>query len=286
MLFFCFKYPNGLCWFLLKVSIITKEGISSSFATLWKTIGLCELFFVTTKGAYSSGPHSTSPTVLTLCGLLKKLVWTLCLMHRCVCVFDGTYYKITTTNYISKTSLHTIFRMYPSGPWLLKILMFALRAHSMWLIKKMFLTSKFSYLITFFFSNPTHKTKTGITNRWETSNSNPPGLEQSNYLAGVIRLLLLCLCAKIVKTIFLRKQTNQHVLTFLHSILVCRAHTEHFESCFKTWLCVATAPLATVSVRVRDDILNCCFASLQCCSSSQLIHFLLAISNELWNFGF
>ncbi len=24
-----------------------------------------------------------------------------------MCVFDGTYYKITTTNYISKTSLYT-----------------------------------------------------------------------------------------------------------------------------------------------------------------------------------
>jgi hypothetical protein len=34
-----------------------------------------------------------------------------------VCVFDGTHYKIITTNYIS---------MYPSGPWPLKILMFAL----------------------------------------------------------------------------------------------------------------------------------------------------------------
>jgi hypothetical protein len=34
-----------------------------------------------------------------------------------VCVFDDTYYKITITNYIS---------MYPSGPWPLKILMFAL----------------------------------------------------------------------------------------------------------------------------------------------------------------
>jgi len=43
-----------------------------------------------------------------------------------VCVFDGTYYKITITNYISKTSLYTTFRMYPSGPWSLKILMFAL----------------------------------------------------------------------------------------------------------------------------------------------------------------
>ncbi len=41
-------------------------------------------------------------------------------------VVDGTYYKITTTNYISKTSLYTTFRMYSSGPWLLKILMFEL----------------------------------------------------------------------------------------------------------------------------------------------------------------
>jgi hypothetical protein len=43
-----------------------------------------------------------------------------------VCVFDGTYYKITTTNYISKTSLYNTFSMYPLGPWPLKILMFAL----------------------------------------------------------------------------------------------------------------------------------------------------------------
>jgi hypothetical protein len=43
-----------------------------------------------------------------------------------VCVFDDTYYKITTTNYISKPSLYTTFRMYSSGPWPLKILMFAL----------------------------------------------------------------------------------------------------------------------------------------------------------------
>jgi hypothetical protein len=39
---------------------------------------------------------------------------------------DDTYYKITPTNYISKTSLYTTFHMYLSGPWLLKILMFAL----------------------------------------------------------------------------------------------------------------------------------------------------------------
>jgi hypothetical protein len=46
--------------------------------------------------------------------------------HVCVCVFDSTYYNITTTNYISKTSLYTTFRIYPSGPWPLKILIFAL----------------------------------------------------------------------------------------------------------------------------------------------------------------
>ncbi len=39
---------------------------------------------------------------------------------------DNTYYKITITNYISNTSLYTTFHMYPSGPWPLKILMFAL----------------------------------------------------------------------------------------------------------------------------------------------------------------
>jgi len=30
-----------------------------------------------------------------------------------VCVFYGTYYKITITNYISKTFLYKTFRMYP-----------------------------------------------------------------------------------------------------------------------------------------------------------------------------
>ncbi len=43
-----------------------------------------------------------------------------------MCVFDDTYYKITTTNYISKISLYTTFHMYSSGPWPLKILMFEL----------------------------------------------------------------------------------------------------------------------------------------------------------------
>jgi hypothetical protein len=37
---------------------------------------------------------------------------------------------------------------------------------------KWFLLSKFSYLL---FSKSTHKTKIGTTNRWEITNSNPPG---------------------------------------------------------------------------------------------------------------
>jgi len=53
-------------------------------------------------------------------------------MHKCVYVFDNTYYKITTTNYISETSLYTTFHMYPSGPWPLKILMFACTACDPW----------------------------------------------------------------------------------------------------------------------------------------------------------
>jgi len=58
----------------------------------------------------------------------KPTKWTdLSLVHNAqVCVFDGTYYKIITTNYRSKTSLYTTFHMSLLGPWSLKILMFAL----------------------------------------------------------------------------------------------------------------------------------------------------------------
>ncbi len=58
----------------------------------------------------------------------KPTKWTdLSPVHNAqVCVFDGTYYKSTTTNYRSKTSLYMTFRMYLLGPWPLKIFMFAL----------------------------------------------------------------------------------------------------------------------------------------------------------------
>jgi len=53
------------------------------------------------------------------------LVWTPCLMHRCVCIWQ---YILQNYNYKLhfQTSLYTTFRMYPSGPWPLKILIFAL----------------------------------------------------------------------------------------------------------------------------------------------------------------
>ncbi len=38
---------------------------------------------------------------------------------------------------------------------------------------EIFVTSQFSYLLI---SKPAHKTKIGTGNRWETTNSNPPGL--------------------------------------------------------------------------------------------------------------
>jgi len=52
-----------------------------------------------------------------------------------------------------------------------RIIRAALVVLSMWTLQKKILTSKFSYLL---FSNPTHKTKTGTANRWESTNSNLP----------------------------------------------------------------------------------------------------------------
>ncbi len=72
--------------------------------------------------------RTSSPWSTALFGLfshIHKLVWTLRLMHRCVCIWRYIL-QITTTNYISKTSLYTTFHMYPLRPWLLKMLMFTL----------------------------------------------------------------------------------------------------------------------------------------------------------------
>ncbi len=90
---------------------------------------------------------------------------------------------------------------------------------------KVVFTSKSSYLL---FSNPAHKTKTGIADRWETTNSNPPGpIKLSSQPTAGVRLW--CAFYKPLhplqkcwaKTILL-SQTG-HVLTFLHPIFFCRA---------------------------------------------------------------
>jgi hypothetical protein len=64
----------------------------------------------------NQGLTSRSPPSSSLLLLLRNL------NCRGVCVFDGTYNKITTTNYISKTSLYITFCMYPSGPWSIRTL--------------------------------------------------------------------------------------------------------------------------------------------------------------------
>jgi hypothetical protein len=59
-----------------------------------------------------------------------------------------------------------------------------------------FFTSKFSYLL---FCNPTHKTETGIVNRWGTTNSKPPGpiimIHQSEALRSSQVLFITLFCS-------------------------------------------------------------------------------------------
>ncbi len=80
---------------------------------------------------------------------------------------------------------------------------------------KILLTSKFSYLL---FHNPTHKTKTATASRWGTANR-----PETNLLC----FALLCLlppsanCAKMLGQNHF-EEPNQHGLTFLHPVLICR----------------------------------------------------------------
>jgi hypothetical protein len=61
-------------------------------------------------------------------------------------------------------------------------------------LAKIIFTSKFSYLL---FCNPSHKSETGIANRWGTSNSEPPGpiimMGRSETLTS-IEIILLHTC--------------------------------------------------------------------------------------------
>jgi len=96
---------------------------------------------------------------------------------------------------------------------------------------KIFLTSKFSYLL---FSNPTHKTKSGTANRRETTNSKSPrpiimfGLSETESNSQILSIMcqaLLCLLPHSANYAKMLGQNhfaepNWHVLTFLHPILI------------------------------------------------------------------
>jgi hypothetical protein len=109
--------------------------------------------------------------------------------------------------------------------------------------------SKFSYLL---FCNPTHKTETGILNRWgTTTNRQPPGpiimILQSETLRSsqIIFVTLFCSVAQRCCAFHQPRQTfaimlsqnafpelNRHILTFLHPILLCRiTHRDHRWRC-------------------------------------------------------
>ncbi len=104
---------------------------------------------------------------------------------------------------------------------------------------KKILTSKLSYLV---FSHPTHITQTGTANRWETTNSKPPGpitmidRSKTGSSSQIIFTTLFsgrcstlpCLlqasanCANMLGQNHFA-ELNQHVLTFLHLIFFCSA---------------------------------------------------------------
>jgi hypothetical protein len=116
---------------------------------------------------------------------------------------------------------------------------------------KLFFTSKFNYLI---FCNPTHKTETGIANRWGTTNSEPPApiimIGQSKTLSGshIIFITLFCAgahpcCAFYqpqqilqccwAKTGFL-SETGRFWLLFIE-FYCARSHTEHRWRCTRNF---------------------------------------------------
>jgi hypothetical protein len=76
---------------------------------------------------------------------------------------------------------------------------------------KIFFTSKFSYLVS---CNPTCETETGTSNRWETTNSKPPGLiimmDQSEIQSNsqVIFVTPFCMCTS-HSSFYQRPQTVQ-----------------------------------------------------------------------------
>jgi hypothetical protein len=94
---------------------------------------------------------------------------------------------------------------------------------SMWL-QKIFLTSKFSYLL--FFPTPCIKLKLGLQIGGRLLIATH--LDQSNYLTNQQQVLVLAVpftsLSKLCKMLGQNRfaEPNQHVLTFLHPILICR----------------------------------------------------------------
>ncbi len=95
----------------------------------------------------------------------------------------------------------------------------------------MTLHKSFSHLtfVIYFFSNPTHTTKTGTANRWETTSSNLPGsIKLSSQSTAGVRAC--CVFYKLPQQIVQKcwaktiefAEPNQHNLMFLHPILICR----------------------------------------------------------------
>jgi hypothetical protein len=92
-------------------------------------------------------------------------------------------------------------------------------------MRKYFSHPSFTYLL---FSNPTHKPENGTANRWETTNSNPPGpIKQSGksqhmlgFAVPFTGLSILCKNAGPKPCV---AKPNWHLLTFVPPIFFCRA---------------------------------------------------------------
>jgi len=79
-------------------------------------------------------------------------------------------------------------------------------------------------LVISFFPTPPHKTKTGTANTWETTSTNPrrPIKLSNQSTAGQQQVLGFAVPRTSLGKVCKNAPPNQHVLTFLHPILICR----------------------------------------------------------------
>jgi hypothetical protein len=168
-----------------------------------------------------------------------------------VCV----YYKITTINYISKTSLYITFRMYSLGPWLLKILMFALLVTRDIELKLQFSGSTSKFIWPFwsehafprqwhmhmgggegvfistkvFFPVWCHPWMDDETNGWIDESRDEKSFTTSFTICTICNTLLYSCISMLHLTNWANMQEENHLhepsphmMTFLHPILICR----------------------------------------------------------------